>query len=56
MTVYDRDLLEAIREISRQLRRLNKHLEAAPRPLTTKDLPDLETYFEEKEEGKNGES
>ena len=50
MTVYDRDLLEAIREIGRQLRTLNKRLEAATRPLTTRDLPDLETYFERLED------
>lgn len=53
MTVYDRDLLEAIREIGRQLRTLNKRLEAAPRPITAiieRDLPDLETYFERLED------
>ena len=57
MTVYDREILEAIRAVGRELYRiekqlynLNKQLEAAPRPLTTRDLPDLETYFEQMED------
>lgn len=51
MTGYDRDLLNAFKEIGRQLKELNKTLKDLPKPLTRKDLPDLETYFEEKEEG-----
>lgn len=57
MTVYDRDLLEAIRtagrelhNIGKELSEIRKQLEAAPRPLTTRDLPDLETYFERLED------
>lgn len=49
MTVYDRELLTAIQEIGRELREIRKTLAELPRPLTTKDLPDLETYFESKE-------
>lgn len=57
MTVYDRDLLEAVRtagrelhNIGKELHEIRKQLEAAPRPLTTRDLPDLETYFERLED------
>ena len=60
MTVYDRDLLEAIRtagrelhNIGKELHEIRKQLEAAPRPITAiieRDLPDLETYFERLED------
>ena len=53
MTVYDREVLDAIRYIGKELREIRKQLEAAPRPITAiieRDLPDLETYFERLED------
>lgn len=62
MTVYDREVLDAIRYIGKELREIRKVLEKEKAPaqiIISKDgmvvkgkdvLPDLETYFERLED------
>lgn len=60
MTVYDRDMLEAIRGIRKELERIRKILTAEKAPkqivfstdgtITEGPIPDLETFFERLED------
>lgn len=50
MTVYDRDMLEAIRGIWKELKMIRVILAGQHKPHADDELPDLETYFERMED------